>query len=265
MEDYVRISDIINYLKCPRIVYYMYQGHQPEKTITPAYVAALLVKEMAQSLADIIGTDDLDTSLELLLDDSARGLVTIYRDGLLGLDEDIFNEAKELVRTWLVEIKKGILDSLEKYGRERLVCMLTSCVTEPVLYSEKYNISGSPDKVLRLDEAITLSIIRTGRAPETGIWKNDRIRLTALAILIEEEYDCLVERAIVEYIRYGLVREVKLRRADRRKVLALAGNIRKIRTVRLPQRPDDARCEYCGFESFCQVTPVLASRFFKIK
>jgi CRISPR-associated exonuclease Cas4 len=262
MEDYVRVSDISNYLKCPRIVYYANQGHQPEMTTTPAYIAALLIKEMAHSFAEIITSENLDNDLEMLLEDSALNLAAIYRDDIQNLNDEVLNESVELVRSWIGEIKAGIIDSIERFKVDRLVCMLTSHSTEPILYSKKYRLSGTPDRVLMLDKAISLSIIRTGKAPETGIWKNDRIRLTALSILVEEEYDCLVDRSIVEYARYGIVREVQIKRADRRKVLALASRIRKIRTGKLPQRPEDPPCDYCGYKSFCNVTPTLASRFF---
>jgi CRISPR-associated exonuclease Cas4 len=262
MEDYVRVSDISNYLKCPRIVYYANQGHQPEMTTTPAYIAALLIKEMAHSFAEIITSENLDNDLEMLLEDSALNLAAIYRDDIQNLNDALLNESVKLVRSWIGEIKAGIIDSIERFKVDRLVCMLTSHSTEPILYSKKYRLSGTPDRVLMLDKAISLSIIRTGKAPETGIWKNDRIRLTALSILVEEEYDCLVDRSIVEYARYGIVREVQIKRADRRKVLALASRIRKIRTGKLPQRPEDPPCDYCGYKSFCNVTPTLASRFF---
>lgn len=262
MKDYIRVSDVSNYLKCPRIVYYTYQDYKPEMTTSTAYIASLLVKEMAWSFAEIIASENLDNDLEMLLEDSALNLAAIYRDEIQNLNDEVLTESIELVRSWLGDIKAGIIDSIENFKIDRLVCMLTSHSTEPVLYSEKYRLSGTPDRVLMLDKAISLSIIRTGKAPETGIWKNDRIRLTALSILVEEEYDCVVDRSICEYARYGIVREVQIKRADRRKVLALASRIRKIRSGKLPQRPNNPPCDYCGFESFCQVTPTLASRFF---
>jgi CRISPR-associated exonuclease Cas4 len=242
--------------------YYAHKGYQPDKTITLSYVAALLIKEMAQSYADVIVSQDMDGVLHELLDTSAHNLTVIYKEELQDMDEMILSEAVEQVRACITEIKHGIVDSGERLGVERLVDMITAHDTQPVLYSEKFRISGSPDKLLKLDDTMSLSIIRTGRAPQTGIWKDDRIRLTALAILVEEEYNCLVDMGVVEYARYGSVRKVKIKRTDRRKVLVLAGRIRKIKSGRLPKPPEGAPCEYCAYTEFCEVTPTLASRFF---
>ncbi len=262
MEDYIRVSDISNYLKCPRQVYYSYNESKPGNTITPSYVESLLIREMARSYADVVRSGNMDDALSELLDVAANQLTAIYREELRDIDEEMLFESVEAVRSCLEGIKCGILESVERLGSDRLVELLTSHDTEPVFYSKKFGLSGSPDRLLMVDDVPGLSIIRTGRAPESGIWKDDRIRLTALSILLEEEYDCVVGSGTVEYARHGIVRNTKIKRADRRKVLVLAGRIRKIKDGRLPHRPDDAPCDYCSYAELCQVTQTLASRFF---
>jgi len=262
MKDHVRVSDISNYLKCPRKVYYTYQGHEPIKTVTPSYVAALIIKEMAQDYAEVVTSEDMVSSLQSLLDMSAQQITTIYRDELSDIDPEIISQATSEVRSHLDEVMNGIQASMQTLGIDRLLDIFTSIDVEPVLYSEKLHLSGSPDRLLMLDGCLTPSIIRTGKAPLSGVWKNDRLRLTALSILFEDKHDSTVVKGVVEYARYGIVREVPIRRADRRKVLTLAGRVRKIRDGRLPDRPDDAPCDYCGHVEHCQVTQTLASRFF---
>jgi len=262
MEDHIRVSDISNYLKCPRQVYYTYKESRPANPITSSYVESLLIREMARSYADVVQSGDLDAAMQELLDIAANQLTAIYREELRGIDEEMLFEAVEAVRSHLEGIKCGILESVERLGSSRLVELLTSHDTEPVLYSKKFGLSGSPDRLLMVNGVPGLSIIRTGRAPESGIWKNDRIRLTALSILMEEEYDCVVSFGTVEYARYGVVRNTNIKRSDRRKVLVLAGRIRKIMGGRLPHRPDDAPCDYCSYAELCQVAPTLASKFF---
>jgi CRISPR-associated exonuclease Cas4 len=262
MEDHIRVSDISNYLKCPRQVYYTYNEYRYGNSITSSYIESLLIREMARSYADVVRSVNMDDALQELLDVTVQQLTAIYREELRGIDEEMLFEAIEAVRSHLEGIKCGILESVERLGSDRLVDLLTSYDTEPVLYSKKFGLSGSPDRLLIADDVPGLSIIRTGRAPESGIWKDDRIKLTALSILVEEEYDCVVSSGTVEYARYGIVRIIKIKRADRRKVLVLAGRIRKIRNGRLPHRPDDAPCDYCRYAELCQVTPNLASRFF---
>ncbi|MDF1557627.1 MAG: Dna2/Cas4 domain-containing protein [ANME-2 cluster archaeon] len=264
MEDYVRVSDITNYLKCPRMVYYGYQeqGHNQTRPVTPSYVAALIIKEMAQGYAEVVESEDMVPTLQSLLDMSAHQITIIYRDELADIDLEIISHATAQVHSQLHEIMNGIKASMQSLGVERLLDIFTPMEVEPLFYSEKMRISGSPDRLSMHDGAVTPSVIRTGQAPQNGVWKNDRVRLTALSILLGDKYDCTVEKGVVEYARYGIVREVPIQRADRRKVLTLAGRVRKIRDGRLPDKPGEAPCEYCEHIEYCQVTQTLASRFF---
>jgi len=53
-----------------------------------------------------------------------------------------------------------------------------------------------------------------------------------------------------------------IKRHERRKVLQVRDKIRKIQDGFMPERPEDAPCEYCGFKEICDVKSTLASRFF---
>lgn len=262
MDDYIKVSDISSYLQCPRKVYYTYHGSRPARSATQSFVAALLLKEMALSYNEVVLSEDMDDTLNKLLDCSAYNLTSIYREELMDMEPEILYGSMDIVKSWFESVKMGISASKQRFGTGKLLDMLTSRSDETVFYSEKFKISGSPDRVLMHEGRITLSIIRTGQAPEEGIWKDDRIRLTALAILLEEKYGSLVEVGIVEYARFGIIREIKIKRTDRRKVLALAARVRHIKNGMLPQRIDDAPCSFCVYEEDCQVAPTLASRFF---
>jgi CRISPR-associated exonuclease Cas4 len=66
----------------------------------------------------------------------------------------------------------------------------------------------------------------------------------------------------VEYARWGKVREVTIKRHERRKVLQLRDRVRKIEEGFMPEKPVDASCENCVFKGICDVKSTLASRFF---
>jgi len=126
MEDHTRVSDISNYLKCPRQVYYTYKESRPGNTITSAYIESLLIREMARSYADAVGSGDMDDALQELLDIAANQLTAIYREELQGIDEEMFLDAVLAVSSLLEGIKCGILESVERLGSDRLVELLTS-------------------------------------------------------------------------------------------------------------------------------------------
>ncbi len=71
------------------------------------------------------------------------------------------------------------------------------------LYSERLGLSGRLD---RLAPGNTPSIIRTGRPPENGIWKRDRLILAGYSLLLGEKGNTKVEWGQVEYPGLGMVR-----------------------------------------------------------
>jgi len=54
------------------------------------------------------------------------------------------------------------------------------------------------------------------------------------------------------------------KRHERRSVLQLRDRVRKIHDGYMPEKPQDAPCDHCGFEGICDVKSSLASRFFSI-
>jgi CRISPR-associated exonuclease Cas4 len=106
------------------------------------------------------------------------------------------------------------------------------------------------------------SIIRTGKAPEQGVWKRDRIVLSGYALLLGEKEKRHIDIGMVEYARAGLVRRIEIHGVDRARVLRIRDRIRLIKEGRLPDRPESAPCQGCRASEICQTRHSLASKFF---
>jgi CRISPR-associated exonuclease Cas4 len=128
------------------------------------------------------------------------------------------------------------------------------------LRSDKLGLSGRLDRLVVV--GCVPSIIRTGCAPEDGIWKRDRLMLAGYAMLLKEKYGEKVNRGFVEYPRSAAVREVEIHSVDRSRVLRIRDRIRQIKEGQLPDRPQDARCEGCDVLERCETRHSLASKFF---
>jgi CRISPR-associated exonuclease Cas4 len=137
--------------------------------------------------------------------------------------------------------------------------LLLPCKVEVDLRSEKLGLSGRLD---RLANGGVPSIIRTGRAPETGIWKKDRIMLSGYALLLGEREKRHIPFGLVEYARQGLIRRAEIHGTDRARVLRIRDRIRLIKQGRLPDRPEEATCQGCQAEEICRTRHSLASKFF---
>ena len=80
-------------------------------------------------------------------------------------------------------------------------------------------------------------------------------------MLVEERFEHVVKHGFVEYARVFEIREVLIRPRDRRRVLELRNRVRMIKGGRMPDRAQDAPCEFCAFEEDCVTKRSLASKF----
>ena len=184
MHQTVRISDISLYLRCPRLVYFDSLGKLPRFSSAKQ----ILMRSLALSL---LQKDDLEGQLREALGRLEVELPLIY-DLEPGELQAALNEADEEIGS-MVNGLKGWMDQLIPFE------------AEVELYSEKLGLSGRLD---RLAPGDTPSIIRTGRPPENGIWKRDRLMLAGYSLLLGEKENIKVDWGQVEYPSLGMVRRV---------------------------------------------------------
>jgi CRISPR-associated exonuclease Cas4 len=241
MQTFVRISDIGLYLRCPRLVYFDALGRMPRKVNLPN----LILHDLMLSISDC---GDLEGSLLVELAHIERELPIIYGEEIDS--SGIFSAARE-VEALIPNISQSLSRSLD---------MLLPCDVDVDLRSERLGLSARLDRLVR--NGYRPSIIRTGMAPGEGIWKRDRLKLAGICMLIEEKYCTRIDRGLVEYPRSGIVREVQIHSIDRSRVLRLRDRIRQIKEGRLPERPEEARCDDCDLRDRCETRVSLASKFF---
>lgn len=250
----IRVSDITIYHKCPRMCFFTNKGHNLITEVTPGYLEGIILKELAMVYDLAFNSEDKLSILNLELDRISKEIPVIYRNELGSIDNEMISKSVTGVRSCL-EIICPNLSSYNGFFAGELS-------HSESLQSGKFGMTGSPDRLIRTEDELMPSIIKTGNMPQNGIWQGDRLQLTAYAVLVEEKYDIPVRRGFVEYARWGIVREAAIRRHERRNVLQILEKIKKIQNGIMPEKPKDAPCEYCGFTGICDVKSTLASRFF---
>ncbi len=245
MSPPVRISEIGLYLRCPRLVYFQNLG----SIAPPEDAASMLMRALMFSLSALqssqLSASDLYSLLQENLCRLEQELPVIYE-----IDSALVESACRALQLDIESISQGLAGSLD---------LLLPCEVEVDLYSEKLGLSGRLD---RLAHGGVPSIIRTGRAPEEGVWKKDRIMLSGYALLLGEKEKRHIPLGMVEYARQGLIRRVEIHGTDRARALRIRDRIRLIKEGRLPDRPDEAPCRRCQAEEICQTRHSLASKFF---
>jgi len=263
MNSIVRISELSLYLRCPRLVYFDSMGRSIWEGCERPF--NLLLRELALSLSDLKGEIESKTKLEFETTTDANIDLEIWLRKELSragaefpviygkqIDyQDLAHSMKEL---------GGIIPQMAKGLVSKLDLILPSDV-EVELRSSRLKLSGILDRLV-YKEPLMPSVIRTGSPPKRGIWRDDRIRLTGYALLLEEKFDQNLTRGLVEYPLEGEIREAEIRLVDRRRTLRIRDRILQIKGGRLPDRPKDAPCNRCPLEGECQIRRSLASKFF---
>ena len=264
MADTVLVSDLVTYLRCPRLVYFanLLNNREPvERDVDARYLAHLISKELALTYhrAAASTSEDVAEVLQTELDRIVNELPIIYRAELAGVDHSVIRDAAERIDTGAIGLR--ITDVIRKIGRDELLARITPCAVEYAIYSDALGLAGSPDKLVRVGDCVLPYMIRTGNTPENGVWKPDRLQITAYAMLVEERFGQVVEYGFVEYARFFEMRKVVIRSGDRRRVLELRNRVRMIKGGRMPDRAQGAPCELCVFEDDCVAKRSLASKF----
>jgi CRISPR-associated exonuclease Cas4 len=237
----VRISDIGLYLRCPRLVYFDALGSLPRK----ARPVNLLLREL---MLGISGLDDLEGELEAGLGKLELDLPLIYGDEI---DPEEFETAYQEVVSLIPKMAQGLATVLDRILPSDL---------EVDLRSDRLGLSGRLDRLVT--DGHVPSIIKTGFAPDDGVWKKDRIQLAGYAMLTEERYGSRIELGQVEYPRSGAIRTVQIHSVDRGRFLRIRNRVQQIKEGRLPERPEEARCDDCEVRDKCETRITLASKFF---
>jgi len=251
----IKVSDITTYLKCPRMCYFVNRGHDLTVDISPGYLERLILKELALTYESAYNSNDKLSFLNNELERISNEIRVIYRNELNSVDDAVLAKSITDIQPLIETICSNLASNPDFFSGGFFQ-------DGQVLRSDKFGLSGSPDRLVKMNGNLVPSIIKTGNMPENGVWQSDRLQLTAYSILVEEKYNSIVEKGFVEYARWGIVRPVVIKRHERRKVLQVRDKIKKIKDGFMPERPEDAPCEYCGFKEVCDVKSTLASRFF---
>ena len=237
----VRISDIGLYLRCPRLVYFDALGSLPRK----AWPVHLLMREL---MLGIFGSDDLKGELEASLARLEQDLPLIYGDEI---DPEELAIASREVVALIPGMAQGLATVLDK---------ILPSVLEVDLRSDRLGLSGRLDRLVT--DGHVPSIIKTGFAPDDGVWKKDRLQLAGYAMLTEEQYGGRIKHCQVEYPRSGVIRTVQIHSVDRGRFLRIRNRVQQIKEGRPPERPEEARCDNCEVRDKCETRMSLASKFF---
>ena len=296
----IKVSDLTRYFICPRLVYFSARGEEEaekpnaEKPNANAnargrrrersVIENILLKELAFSLKDkICGEGEDDEGVKEVIQEVVESVEWLYKEELRGVEKDFLEEVKRdfvcgVVGSWERSSWEGGSwegGSWEEWweriknirGESELLELECAfgCEREHLMVSEKLGLSGSVDKLIRAGEEFVPCVVKTGRCPEYGVWRGDRMQLAAYAMLVEEEFETTVRRGFVQYIKAAEFRESLVRRRDRALALQILRRVKRVKGKRavFPEKGENAPCENCVFEEKCETRRTLLSKLLR--
>jgi CRISPR-associated exonuclease Cas4 len=235
----VRVSELGLYLRCPRLVYFDSIEGLPRRIDAPHILLRNLILSISRGV-------DLEGSLRASLRQLAQDLPLVY-----DVNPAELALACRQLESRVAEIAAAYSPRLE---------LILPCEVEVDLRSSRLGLSGRLDRLVI--KGGLPSIIRTGAAPQEGIWKKDRLQLAGYALLLGEQCGRKIDSGFVEYPRSGVVREAEIRGIDRARALRIRDRIQLMKEGALPDRPAGANCELCPIGERCSTRSSLASKFF---
>jgi len=263
----INVSDLLLYINCPRRVYFVNRGFELFSEVTASRLERIILKELSLNYPEIVkecslNADNLYEELEISLGKVCTDLPLLFPRELAGVTKEIFEEGEARARAKLPEIAANLRAAFEEFGKEPMLAALTPVKTEPFLSSERLNLKGIPSKLVCFEGVQVPSILKPGSCPQQGVWASDRIHAAAFVMLLEAGNGKEVPFAFVEYVSFGLLRRVAVRSTDRREVLKICREVKKIKAGIMPERKEEKFCKECSFSEHCISESSLMSKFF---
>lgn len=225
---YVRVSDITNYLYCPRVCYFR---DRFEDSCSMKICEMHVMRELYHSKRAELGVE--------------------------WAKEKFINYFGEESSDFFLSVSKKFvynpqLDKLKRIDWEVLFS------------SEKFRLKGILDEIVIGKSGRNVPLILSLKVPETpgDIWFKDKIKLTAFSMLLDG-----VSEGYVYHCLDGVIRHSQIGRKDRRNVLKLVEKVIAIKKGFIPsisrKKNDGKRCDNCNLREECNAEgSTFASRFF---
>ena len=255
-NKFVRASDIATFYFCSKLTYFnlrrVHELHAHE-------VRADIFKALSASLIDALLSDSpensLGTSLRIACDDE----LVIHGEKITDMIETIRVEAMGLFK----DIIAGSLKEKQRLGDRRFRQLLSPISISESLYSDHLRISGTIDRIVRVDGELMPVVISTSTPPLSGIYSRERVKLTAYSLLLAEKYGEPVTYGAAEYITAGLLRETVIRSDDKRKVLYARNRILEMLQGKMPDSRRGEWCKRCIYNDSCIIKVSFLDSLFK--
>ncbi|MBT4417303.1 CRISPR-associated protein Cas4 [archaeon] len=214
----ISVTMLSSYLYCPKKFYDQYVlriKEPPNAPMVKGFIKHVVFdfankreKEIILGFLSSTSLEDLEISYKGLYNKILLKEISNKKTDLGKLELDEQEVYKELWPFFLFEAKdkaKEIFDfaKLNNVYEESLWFKLPKPISELRIQSTELQLKGIIDKVEKVGNTFIPIEIKTGRAPDSGIWKAHKIQLAAYILLLSEHYGVEIKEGYVDYKEAG--------------------------------------------------------------
>jgi len=263
-NNIVRVTDLTDYLFCPRKIYLKrvlgYKEEKREEAIFGSIVHHIFDR-LNESEEEIVYEIEDDVPFEFILNLYERFTSKIIRDSLEKFKEEI-KELQMKEEELILDIKKHIYDDI--YERAKVVyntmklydaygILLWDRVepkikSELELFSDKYKLVGRIDRVEFYKNFIVPIEIKSG-----NFSRNHNIQLHAYFLLLKSNYPkYTIDRGVILYTKFRKRKEIVFKQSIIDKIMKIRDEVLDIiESGKDPGINDKNKCKKCAFYNIC--------------
>jgi CRISPR-associated exonuclease Cas4 len=147
----------------------------------------------------------------------------------------------------------GFVESTGFLGDELWENLTPKVKPEYRISSEKLGVKGIIDELEVYPEFFVPVELKTGKAPDEGVWPGHKIQVGAYAMLLEESFGVKVKTAVIRYLDTNATREVAINPFLRQEVEELVKKVNELlNSGKIPDFVDNEnKCKACDLRDTC--------------
>lgn len=255
-NKYIRVSDIASYYFCPRLTYFnLRKSHD----IGNRKIRAEVLKSLSSYFSEAISSTTPEIILETAIDRCCEDTMVIY-----GSQAGPFLEVtRSEVKSRMSDMLSGLRMEKQRIGEQRLANYLATSSISEAIYSDRLRISGTIDRIVRIDGELMPVVISGSMPPPNGIYMREHVKLAAYSLLLAEKYQEPVSHGAVEYVLSWQLREMVVRSDHKRKALSARNRILEMLQGKMPDARKGSWCEHCEHNGSCNIRVSFLDSLFK--
>lgn len=263
----ITVTDLTSYMYCSRKLYFskvLKVRERPQEMTIKGKIkhevfenASRSEKEILLSFCEKDTQEDLEMKFRSVYYKLLMQFITGKKEDIEAQGMNVLEVYKELWPFFLLEAKNKSkyffnISTREKVYDEKLWMILPKNIPELRIVSENLQLMGVVDR-LELEDGFTPIEIKTGKAPSSGVWKENMIQLGAYMLLLSEHYGKEINEGYVEYRMINERRKVVMNAFLHDEILDLIKRVNELFVSKeLPLKTkDEWKCKICGIREVC--------------